>query len=90
MLELLPAVTVHSENFDEPVVVNNVPKNWTLVGKGNYAAVFVREAFDPFVVKIYAATDMELNRKSKYIVSSVIIPPFLICTEWGIYSQKSY
>jgi predicted Ser/Thr protein kinase len=52
--ELLPTIYIYSKTPFDPVIVSNIPKNWTLVGKGNYAAVFLHSQFTNYVVKIYA------------------------------------
>ena len=36
-----------------PVVVSQVPQPWQLLGRGNYAAVFVHPDYEDVVVKIY-------------------------------------
>lgn len=51
---LRPNITIKSIDSEEPVVVNHVPDCWSLLGCGNYAAVFTHESFQDYVVKIYA------------------------------------
>ncbi len=53
--ELLPIINIYGEMEHEPVTVSNIPKPWSLLGNGNYAAVFTRQDYDDFVVKIYAS-----------------------------------
>lgn len=41
--ELLGQVSIESVNPLEPVKVSGVPKPWSVLGTGNYAAVFCRQ-----------------------------------------------
>lgn len=52
--ELLGQVNIESVNPLEPVKVSGVPKPWSVLGTGNYAAVFCRQGAEEFAVKIYA------------------------------------
>lgn len=52
--ELLIAASVRSIAPHDPVRVENLPEPWTLVGCGNYAAVFLHPAHPSLVVKVYA------------------------------------
>lgn len=52
--ELLGQVSIESVNPLEPVKVSGVPKPWSVLGTGNYAAVFCRQGAEEFAVKIYA------------------------------------
>lgn len=51
---LLPQLRIESPDPHNPVVVHHVPAPWTLLGAGNYAAVFVHPDFPEQVVKVYA------------------------------------
>ncbi|WP_195576184.1 serine/threonine protein kinase [Paenibacillus sp. 1001270B_150601_E10] len=51
--ELLPSLKVTSESPDDPVIVRHVPKEWFLLGTGNYAAVLERGEQSPWIVKVY-------------------------------------
>ncbi|MBO9129011.1 serine/threonine protein kinase [Bacillus sp. 165] len=53
--ELLPIIHIYGEAEHEPVTVSHIPAPWSLIGNGNYAAVFSRQEYDGFVVKIYAS-----------------------------------
>lgn len=52
--ELLPRLVIDSPHSQNPVNVSFVPKPWQLLGKGNYAAVFVHPDDPERVVKVYA------------------------------------
>jgi hypothetical protein len=52
--ELLSTVKIRSLDSQAPVEVEFVPDFWTLLGTGNYAAVFYHTDYDNLVVKIYA------------------------------------
>lgn len=47
-------INIQSINSEDPVVVEHVPDSWSLLGCGNYAAVFTHKDFEDYVVKIYA------------------------------------
>lgn len=51
--ELLPFISLKSENRYEPIVVKNHSTTWELIGNGNYAAVFVHPSKPQWVVKVY-------------------------------------
>jgi hypothetical protein len=51
---LRPNITIQSIDSEDPVVVEHIPDSWSLLGCGNYAAVFTHENFEDYVVKIYA------------------------------------
>lgn len=51
---LISSIIIKSVNTNDPVLVENIPDSWSLLGCGNYAAVFAHEKFDDCVVKIYA------------------------------------
>lgn len=52
--ELLPNIDIKSvRNFD-PIIVKNIPKQWKLLGVGNYAAVLMHNDFPKYAIKIYA------------------------------------
>lgn len=53
--ELLRVLRLHSPNPTERVVVEHLPEPWSVVGTGNYAAVFAHPEFPEWVVKVYAA-----------------------------------
>ncbi|MBD1849228.1 serine/threonine protein kinase [Leptolyngbya sp. FACHB-711] len=52
--ELLPELEVSSNSPHDPVIVRQYPSSWTLLGAGNYAAVFCHPDYPEFVVKVYA------------------------------------
>lgn len=52
--DLLPNLQVESIHPHNPVVVHQLPKQWQLIGTGNYAAVVSHPAYSHRVVKIYA------------------------------------
>lgn len=52
--KLLPNLDIESLNPYDPIVVNNLPKPWKLLGVGNYAAGIVHPDFSEYVIKIYA------------------------------------
>lgn len=52
--ELLPVVSLKSVSPDDPIVVENIPEPWKLLGNGNFAAVFVHPDHPQKVVKLYA------------------------------------
>ncbi len=51
---LLPELRVESVSAHDPVVVRHVPAPWTLLGRGNFAAVVVHPEHPEWVVKVYA------------------------------------
>jgi len=52
--ELLPRVRIESASPHHPVVVGRVPSPWRVLGRGNYAAVFLHPDHPELVVKVYA------------------------------------
>lgn len=52
--KLRPNIVIESINSEKQVVVKHIPDSWSLLGCGNYAAVFTHKAFGDYVVKIYA------------------------------------
>jgi hypothetical protein len=52
--QLLPYVRLHAPAMHNPVVVENVPNEWECIGRGNYAAVFIHQDYEQWVVKVYA------------------------------------
>ena len=52
--ELLPALRIESVRPHDPVVVRHVPEPWSVLGRGNYAAVLVHPEHPEQVVKVYA------------------------------------
>jgi hypothetical protein len=52
--ELVENITIKSIDPYDPVKVNNIPKGWKLIGRGNFAAVFTHATLDGMVVKVYA------------------------------------
>lgn len=52
--ELLAADCVRSVDPHDPVQVENQPADWTVLGCGNYAAVFLHPDHPDLVVKMYA------------------------------------
>jgi hypothetical protein len=61
--ELLPNIYIYSNSPFDPVIVSNIPKKWALVGKGNYAGVFLHSHFPQYVVKIYAENRQGLEEE---------------------------
>jgi hypothetical protein len=51
---LLPALQIHSQNPDNPVVPTYIPHPWQLLGCGNYAAVLYHPDHPDRIIKIYA------------------------------------
>ncbi|WP_281890869.1 serine/threonine protein kinase [Paenibacillus sp. YYML68] len=51
---LLVGLEMASESEHDPIQVYTVPEPWTIVGVGNYAAVFVHPSWPEWVVKVYA------------------------------------
>ncbi len=51
---LIANISIQSIDPGDPVVVKDVPDSWSLLGCGNYAAVFTHKDFENYVVKIYA------------------------------------
>ena len=47
-------ISVVSNKSYDPVEVDHIPKPWVLIGKGNYASVFLHPDYPTLVVKIYA------------------------------------
>jgi len=52
--ELIQKSDIKSIHPYEPIQVFECPKDWTCIGTGNYAAVFVYKHDNNFVVKVYA------------------------------------
>lgn len=52
--ELLPQLVVRSVMPHDPVVVQQLPQPWALLGSGNYAAVVMHPDHPHRVVKVYA------------------------------------
>ncbi|WP_241156803.1 serine/threonine protein kinase [Bacillus sp. FJAT-42376] len=53
-LELTDKVSVKSVDPLDPVHVDNIPEGWELLGRGNYAAVFIHKDLPDKIVKLYA------------------------------------
>lgn len=51
---LLPGLQLKSLHPHHPVVVDQVPPGWQLLGAGNYAAVFCHPGYPDWVIKVYA------------------------------------
>ncbi|TYR80846.1 serine/threonine protein kinase [Priestia megaterium] len=62
---LLPQLTVRSESEYDPVAVKDIPENWKLIGKGNYAAVLMHTSYEDFVVKVYGRAVDGVNKEAK-------------------------
>lgn len=56
-------IVIKSIDSEDPVVVNNIPGSWMLLGCGNYAAVFTHKDFEDYVVKIYAEGRLGLKEE---------------------------
>lgn len=52
--ELLPELVVESLDPHDPVVVKELPRPWTCLGRGNYAAVLLHPEYPEYAVKVYA------------------------------------
>ena len=52
--QLLPELNLQSINPYDPIVVENIPIPWMILGSGNYASVLCHPDFPEFAVKIYA------------------------------------
>ena len=52
--DLLPEIKMKSISASDPIVVEEVPDPWILLGVGNYAAGLTHPDFPKYVVKIYA------------------------------------
>ena len=52
--ELLPQLHIYSADPGDPIVVEDMPDPWQVLGTGNFAAVFCHPDFKDFVLKIYA------------------------------------
>jgi len=52
--ELLTQIQIKSNSTHNPVVVEQLPTPWQLLGAGNYAAVFSHPDYPQQVVKVYA------------------------------------
>lgn len=53
-LELMPGPRLESVDPHDPVVVHALPRPWSVLGRGNYAAVFIHPDHPDRVVKLYA------------------------------------
>lgn len=61
--ELLGKVELFSESPFDPINVRNHSESWELIGKGNYAAVFIHKAKPEWVVKMYGRNPEELEKE---------------------------
>ncbi|KSU86798.1 serine/threonine protein kinase [Bacillus sp. VT 712] len=61
---LLPNLIIKSENEHDPVIVEYVPGEWILIGKGNYAAVFYHPLYEGLVVKVYGRSFEEVKKEA--------------------------
>lgn len=52
--DLLPSLRLESVQPEDPIMVNGLPEGWSLLGKGNFAAVLTHPQFDRLAVKVYA------------------------------------
>lgn len=52
--ELLSALGLRSVHPHDPVRVESLPRPWSVLGCGNYAAVFLHPEYPHLVVKVYA------------------------------------
>lgn len=51
---LVNNISIISINPYDPVLVENIPEEWSLIGRGNFAAVFTHPSLVGKVVKVYA------------------------------------
>ncbi|MBD2868304.1 serine/threonine-protein kinase [Paenibacillus arenilitoris] len=51
---LLADLDIMSVNHGDPVLVENTPDGWMLLGAGNYAGVFAHRDYPDIAVKVYA------------------------------------
>lgn len=61
--ELVKNITIKSIVPYDPVKVKNIPKEWKLIGRGNFAAVFTHPSLDGKVVKVYAENREGINEE---------------------------
>ncbi|WP_088889032.1 serine/threonine protein kinase [Leptolyngbya ohadii] len=82
-LELLPGLELSSESSYDPVVVGRYPSPWTLLGAGNYAAVFCHPDFPHLVVKVYAPGRPGLEEEAEVYDRLGSYPGFSRCLFQG-------
>ncbi|MUT65116.1 serine/threonine protein kinase [Paenibacillus sp. NEAU-GSW1] len=52
--ELLSTLELEGTDSNDPVRVHHIPKDWKLLGAGNYAAVLYHSDYESMAVKVYA------------------------------------
>ncbi|MVX67075.1 serine/threonine protein kinase [Clostridium chromiireducens] len=83
---LLPNIDMKSVRHFDPIVVNNVPESWKLLGVGNYAAVLVHIDFPQYAIKIYAEGRCGIEEEIKAYNKINDHPSFSRC----FYSSEKY
>ncbi|MFN0223950.1 MULTISPECIES: serine/threonine protein kinase [Paenibacillus] len=81
--ELLPELSVNSEQLHEPVVVVRLPQPWKLVGAGNYAVVLSHPEYPRLVIKIYAPNRHGLQEEAEVYRRLGRHPAYSECYHYG-------
>ncbi|WP_160719897.1 serine/threonine protein kinase [Bacillus sp. USDA818B3_A] len=63
--ELLPNIDLSVFSPFDPIVVDNRSDSWKTIGCGNYAGVFMHEAYPEVVVKVYGRNQEELTEETE-------------------------
>jgi hypothetical protein len=81
--DLLSAIRIESLDPHHPVVVQQMPQTWQLLGAGNYAAVFCHPDYTDWVVKIYASGRPGLEAEAEVYRCLGSHPAFSECLHVG-------
>lgn len=77
--KLLPELSLQSVHPNDPIVVNNLPSPWILLGSGNYASVLYHPNFPEFAVKIYAKGKLGIEEEIEVYNKLGIHPAYSQC-----------
>lgn len=77
--QLLPELSLQSINPNDPIVVQNVPLPWILLGSGNYASVLCHPDFPEFAIKIYAKGKLGIKEEIEVYEKLGIHPAYSQC-----------
>ncbi len=81
--ELLPQLVIRSPHPHDPVVVEQLPAPWRILGSGNYAAVLHHPRHSELVVKVYAPGRPGLTREAEVYRRIGTHPAFSVCHHVG-------
>lgn len=87
---LLPDVRLESVDPFNPIVVHHTPSGWTLLGSGNYAAVFEHPYLPGKVVKIYASGRPGWQEECEVYEKLGVHPAYSTLYAAGVQNEQRY